>query len=123
MIHARPPVPILRSFDEAAARAFYVDFLGFKITFEHRFGPDAPLYMGVTLGACELHISEHYGDASPGAGIRIEVDDVAAYCAALNAKTYKFARPGLQDQDWGWREMTITDPAKNRLVFCSPLPA
>lgn len=31
------PVPILRMFDEAATREFYVEFLGFKIDFEHRF--------------------------------------------------------------------------------------
>lgn len=36
------PTPILRSFDEAATRAFYIDFLGFMVEFEHRFEPDAP---------------------------------------------------------------------------------
>ena len=121
MMNAKPSIPILRSFDEAAARAFYLDFLGFEIGFEHRFGPDAPLYMGVRLGECELHISEHYGDASPGGAVRIEIDDVAAYCAALNAKAYKFAKPGFQNQEWGWCEMTLTDPAKNRIIFCSAL--
>ena len=29
--------PILRIFDEAKAREFYVDFLGFKVDWEHRF--------------------------------------------------------------------------------------
>jgi catechol 2,3-dioxygenase-like lactoylglutathione lyase family enzyme len=31
--------PILRIFDEAKAREFYVDFLGFKVDWEHRFEP------------------------------------------------------------------------------------
>jgi hypothetical protein len=31
--------PILRIFDEAKAKGFYVDFLGFKIDWEHRFEP------------------------------------------------------------------------------------
>jgi hypothetical protein len=31
--------PILRSFDEAKGREFYVDFLGFKVDWEHRFEP------------------------------------------------------------------------------------
>ena len=122
MTDARPPIPIMRSFDETSTRAFYLDFLGFEIAFEHRFDPNAPLYMGVRLGACELHLSEHHGDASPGAAVRIEIADVDAYCTALNAKKYKFARPGLQDQEWGWREMSVKDPAGNRLVFCTPLP-
>lgn len=31
------PVPVLRMLDEAKAREFYVDFLGFAIDFEHGF--------------------------------------------------------------------------------------
>ncbi|MEB8389418.1 glyoxalase superfamily protein [Rhodobacteraceae bacterium KMM 6894] len=115
----RAPIPILRSFDEQAARAFYLDFLGFEITFEHRFDAAAPLYMGVTMGACELHISEHHGDATPGAALRIELPDVHAFCDTLNAKRYKNARPGVQHQEWGWDDMSIADPAGNRLIFCT----
>jgi catechol 2,3-dioxygenase-like lactoylglutathione lyase family enzyme len=115
----KAPIPILRSFDEQAARAFYLDFLGFSVTFEHRFDATAPLYMGVILGGCELHISEHHGDATPGAALRIELPDVKSYCAALNAKRYKHARPGVQHQEWGWDDMAITDPAGNRLIFCT----
>jgi hypothetical protein len=29
--------PILRSFDEAKAREFYIDYLGFSVDWEHRF--------------------------------------------------------------------------------------
>lgn len=117
-----PPIPILRSFDEAQARAFYLDFLGFEVVFEHRFEPDAPLYMGVRLGSCALHLSEHFGDASPGAALRIGVDDVHAYCAALNAKGYRNARPGVQRQPWGMDDMTIADPFGNKLIFCTDTP-
>ncbi len=114
-------VPILRSFDEAATRDFYIRYLGFDVTFEHRFDPNAPLYMGLRLGTCELHLSEHYGDATPGAGIRIEMQDVAAYHRTLTERGHPNARPGIQDQEWGWREVTVKDPSGNRLVFCSRL--
>jgi len=30
-------IPVLRMSEEAAAKAFYVNFLGFKIEWEHRF--------------------------------------------------------------------------------------
>jgi hypothetical protein len=50
--------PILRIFDEAKAREFYVDFLGFKIDWEHRFEPGTPLYMQVSKDECLLHLSE-----------------------------------------------------------------
>ena len=65
------PVPILRSFDAARTKAFYLGFLGFKPVFEHRFEPDMPLYMGVRRGDCVLHLSEHHGDGTPGAAVRI----------------------------------------------------
>ena len=40
--------PILRIFDEAKAREFYVDFLGFKVDWEHRFEPGhAAVYASV----------------------------------------------------------------------------
>ena len=113
-----PPIPILRSLDEAKAREFYIDFLGFEIEFEHRFDPNAPLYMGLRLGACHIHLSEHFGDAVPGASIRVEVDDLDGYCAALNAKKYRHARPGILEQSWGMREMPINDPVGNKIIFC-----
>ena len=109
--------PILRMFDEAKAREFYVNFLGFKIDWEHRFEPGLPLYMQVSRDGCVLHLSEHYGDASPGATIRIEVDDLEAYHAQLTARQYKYYRPGLQDQEWGTREMTVQDGFGNKLIF------
>jgi uncharacterized glyoxalase superfamily protein PhnB len=115
------PIPILRSFDETRAREFYLGFLGFEVVFEHRFDADAPLYLGLRMGDCVVHLSEHYGDASPGAALRIEVDDVDAYCHLLNAKGYRNARPGVTEQPWGSRDMAISDPFGNRLVFCTTL--
>ncbi len=39
------PIPILRIFDEAKAEEFYLDFLGFKLDWEHRFeGASAALH-------------------------------------------------------------------------------
>jgi catechol 2,3-dioxygenase-like lactoylglutathione lyase family enzyme len=112
------PTPILRSFDERRARRFYVDFLGFEVEFEHRFEPGAPLYMGLRNGACRLHLSEHYGDGTPGSGLRIPVDDVRAFAKTLREKNFENSRPGEpQLQEWGAWEITIPDPAGNRLTF------
>lgn len=46
------PIAILRIFDEQKARAFYVDFLGFRVDWEHRFEPALPLYLQVSRAAC-----------------------------------------------------------------------
>jgi catechol 2,3-dioxygenase-like lactoylglutathione lyase family enzyme len=66
-------VPILRIFDVAKAREFYPDYLGFRTDWEHRFEPDLPLYLQISKGGCVLHLSEHYGDASPGATVFLRV--------------------------------------------------
>ena len=114
------PTPILRSFDAARTRDFYLDFLGFELVFEHRFEPDLPLYMAVRRGACTLNLSEHYGDGSPGAAVRIPVDDVVAFAAGLAARRHGNCRPGVpRETGWGTLEITIADPAGNRLTFFS----
>jgi len=116
-----PPVPILRIFDEAKAREFYVDFLGFRIDWEHRFADDLPLYAQASLGDCVIHLSEHHGDSSPGAALRIRTDLLAALHERLSDARYRYARPGIEDTPWGTRELRVTDPFGNRLVFFEEL--
>ena len=111
--------PILRIFDEAKAREFYVNFLGFKIDWEHRFEPGLPLYMQVSRDGCVLHLSEHYGDASPGAAMRIDSTELDAFHAELAAKHYRYARPGIEQTPWGTKDMSVKDPFGNRLTFTS----
>jgi catechol 2,3-dioxygenase-like lactoylglutathione lyase family enzyme len=112
-------IPILRLFDEASTRAFYVDFLGFTVDWEHRFAADLPLYLQVSRGGCVLHLSGHHGDSTPGSTVRIGIDDIDALQAELVAKQYKHARPGINTQPWG-RDMPIKDPAGNTLIFAAP---
>ena len=110
-------IPTLRIFDIAKAREFYLEFLGFKIDFEHRFEPDLPLFMQVSMGDVVLYLSEHHGDCAPGAKIVIETTGLTAYHAGLLAKQYDYARPGLVEQPWGATSMTIADPFFNRIEF------
>lgn len=114
--------PVLRIFDEAKAREFYMDFLGFAVDFEHRFGDNFPLYMGVSKDGCRLHLSEHHGDACPGAATRIQVSDLTAYQAELSARDYRYAKPGCpQKQPWGELSLTVADPFGNKLTFFETL--
>ena len=59
-------IPILRIFDEAKSKEFYVDYLGFAIDWEHRFEPGLPLYMQVSRDGLVLHLAGHHGDCCPG---------------------------------------------------------
>jgi uncharacterized glyoxalase superfamily protein PhnB len=111
--------PILRIFDERKAREFYLDFLGFRLDWEHRFEPGLPLYMQVSRDGCVLHLSEHHGDATPGSALRIESSDVDELQRELLARQYAYTRPQVEATPWESRELTVRDPFGNRLVFTS----
>ena len=91
--------PILRSFDEDKVKEFYVDFLEFEIEFEHRFEKDLPLYIGFKKGKFELHLSEHYGDSTPGGSVRIEIENLESFQKKLLQKNYKYSRPSMACSD------------------------
>lgn len=112
--------PILRIFDQAKAREFYVDFLGFQIDWEHRFEPGLPLYLQVSRQGCVLQLSEHHGDCCPGAALRIETTELDAFHQELSRKNYGYARPRIVQTPWGSSDMSIADPFGNRLTFTGP---
>jgi catechol 2,3-dioxygenase-like lactoylglutathione lyase family enzyme len=117
-------VPILRIFDRARAREFYVDFLGCTVDWTHTTGDDGPTYTQVSRGELVLHLSEHHGDGSPGVGVWVAATGVRELHAELTAKDYPFLRPGLcsspgtdsPDMDDGV-SMTLLDPFGNRIVL------
>lgn len=110
-------VPILRIFDVAKAKEFYVDYLGFQVDWEHRFDDDSPLYLQVSLGPLVLHLSEHYGDACPGSAVRVEVKGVRELHRKVSEKRYRYYRPGIEETPWGSRCVSFLDPFGNRLHF------
>ena len=110
--------PVLRMMDVPKALEFYADFLGFAVVFEHRFGENFPLYLGLQQGDVTLHLTEHHGDATPGSHVRIAMTGVVEFIAALRAKDYRYAKPGVPEQmPWGSLECTLDDPFGNRLTF------
>jgi hypothetical protein len=113
----KPPIPIFRIFDVGKAMEFYRDFLGFHVDWEHRFGDDFPLYCQVSRGNLIIHLSEHAGDASPGAKAFVWMSGIRALHAELTAKRYTYMKPGLKQAPCGL-EMTVIDPFSNRIAFC-----
>ncbi|MBS0223608.1 MAG: VOC family protein [Proteobacteria bacterium] len=110
-------VPILRIFSVEKAKEFYLDFLGFTLDWEHRFGDNFPLYAQVSRSEIVLHLSEHYGDATPGSAVLIHMNGIDAFHHDLVAQDYRYAKPGIEDAPWGARTVTLTDPFGNRLTF------
>jgi uncharacterized glyoxalase superfamily protein PhnB len=109
--------PIFRIFDETKAKEFYIEYLEFKLDWEHRFEADLPLYMQISKGNCQIHLSEHFGDGSPGAHIRIETENLMDYHRRLLEKKYKYSRPGLETTPWNTIEMCINDPFGNKITL------
>jgi catechol 2,3-dioxygenase-like lactoylglutathione lyase family enzyme len=79
-------IPILRIFSVDKAREFYLGFLGFRVAFEHRFDAASPLYMGIERDGVTLHLSEHHGDACPGAAVLVPVEGLDALHREITAK-------------------------------------
>ncbi len=112
--------PIFRIYDYKRAVEFYIDWLGFKIESEHTFDENSPLYIIISLGDLQIHLSEHHGDCSPGARIHIEnFPGLKEYHKNLLAKNYKYNRPGIEKAFWNQKItcMEVIDPFGNRLTF------
>lgn len=110
-------VPIFRIFSLEKAREFYLGFLGFKVDWEHRFEPDAPVYMQISRDGLVLHLSEHFGDGTPGSVAYVYMNGVRELHRELSDKKYRHMRPGLQQQEWGMTELGVIDPFNNRITF------
>jgi catechol 2,3-dioxygenase-like lactoylglutathione lyase family enzyme len=110
-------IPILRIFDVAKAKEFYVGFLGFRIDWEHRFENGPPVYLQIARGDLVLHLSEHYGDGSPGAIVYVRTTGLVDFHREITAKGYPFLRPGVERTPWRSMLTEITHPFNNRLRF------
>lgn len=103
-------IPILHVADADIAGAWYRR-LGFTTTFEHRFEPGFPLYVGIRRDGAQIHLSEHAGDASPDTLVYLWVDDIDRIAAEFGATAHQ--------QPWG-RELELVDPDRNRIRVAQP---
>jgi uncharacterized glyoxalase superfamily protein PhnB len=110
-------IPIIRIFDEAKAREFYLDFLGMSLDWQHRFEPGFPLYMQVSRDNLLFHLSEHSGDGTPGSKIFINTNALELLHKEITATAYKYNKPEITTAPWGARVFEVTDPFSNRLMF------
>lgn len=112
-------IPVFRAFDGQKTIEFYVDWLGFKIEWEHH-PENSPFYMQLSMHGVRLDISAHHGECSPGGRISIvDFPDLKVYHKELLAKNYPYMKPGLERVEWSpdTLEMTVIDPFYNRIIF------
>lgn len=110
-------IPVLRIFDVAKAKEFYIDWLEFVVDWEHTFDSNAPVYMQISKGGAIFHLSEHYGDGTPGSHVFIWCTHLEAFQKNLLQKNYKYFRPGLETTFYNSISMDVLDPFGNKLSF------
>lgn len=117
MLKVQQTIPVLRIFDLTKAHEFYLDFLGFKIDWGHRFDANAPAYLQISRDDCVLHLTEHHGDCCPGATVFLRVTGLDQYHREIADKGYGYMRPTIELTPWKARQMEVVDPFGNRLRF------
>jgi len=110
-------IPIIRIFDEAKAKEFYLHFLGMKLDWEHRFEEGYPIYMQVSRDNLVFHLSEHSGDCTPGSKVFVNTTDFEKLHEEITSREYKYNHPRITTAPWGSRIFELTDPFSNKVLF------
>jgi uncharacterized glyoxalase superfamily protein PhnB len=114
--------PVLPCKDVATAIEFYVEKIGFALTFHIT---SQPQYAGIRRDNVELHLQWH----DPEEWEQVErpmlcflVEDVDALYDELKSRgLFNEKAPLLRDTPWGTREFAVFDPFSNGLTFYKDL--
>jgi uncharacterized glyoxalase superfamily protein PhnB len=107
----------LRIFDYKKAIEFYVDWLGFKINWEHTFDENTPVYLEIERDGLLIHLSEHHGDGTPGTNVFVWCNGVEEFHKEIINKKYKYNKPGLEKTFYGAMAVKVIDPFHNQIIF------
>lgn len=112
---AQRVIPALRMTNYERSKAFYVEKLGFKVDWEHRFGPNMPVFASVSRDGMQIYLSEHTGDCQVGGLVHFLIVDVHGMNDELAGKGVVACDP--LNNDLGFWNMTVKDPDGNQLRF------
>ena len=111
-------VPILPVDDLAEARRFYVDGLGFAVTFEASEDGRTGL-LGVKRGGIAITLDCPMDGHGRNACVSLEVDSADRYYDEWRARV-GVSRPP-KNEDWGRRTFGLEDPFGNSIFVMGPL--
>lgn len=111
-------IPILPADDLAVAKAFYVDKLGFRVTFEASDDGHAGL-LGLERGTMQLTLDSPMDGHGRNACVSLQVDDVDAYHREWSKKVTVLRAP--KDEEWGARTFDLHDPSGNTIFVMGPV--
>ena len=111
-------IPILPADDLAAAKAFYVSGLGFRVTFEASEDGHRGL-LGLERGTIQLTLDCPMAGHGRAACVSLQVDDTDAYYREWSAKVAVLREP--KDEAWGARTFDLLDPSGNTIFVMGPI--
>jgi uncharacterized glyoxalase superfamily protein PhnB len=112
-------VPVIPADDISVAKQFYVDKLGFQITFEAVDGKNG--IIGIKRGSIEITIDAPMSGHGRQACVSLRVHDADAYYREWRDKVEIKNPP--RDEYWGARTFSVHDPADNTIFVIGPLSA
>ncbi len=111
-------IPILPTNDLAAAKAFYVDGLGFHVTFEASQDGRTGL-LGLQRGTIELTLDCPMDGHGRNACVSLHVTDADGYYREWSAKVTPLRPP--KNEAWGARTFDLLDPSGSTLFVIGPV--
>ena len=109
-------IPTFRILDYKKAMNFYIDGLGFEIDWEHRFGPNEPIYMQISRNGLTLHLSENKRFET-GVFVFVDSTELTELYAELSNRKTKIDLSKPEKTNWQTMQMEIEDPFGNLLRF------
>jgi uncharacterized glyoxalase superfamily protein PhnB len=111
-------IPILPAEDLTAAKAFYVNGLGFRVTFEVSEDGRSGL-LGIERGTIQMTLDSPMKGHGRSACVALQVDDADAYYREWSAKVDVLRAP--KDEEWGARTFDLLDPFGNTIFVMGPV--
>lgn len=109
-------IPTFRILDYQEAIDFYIQGLGFRIDWEHRFGSNEPVYMQISRNGLTLHLSENKRFQT-GVIVFVESKNLNELYSDLNGSQNKIALTKPERTHWQTIQIEIEDPFGNVLRF------
>jgi catechol 2,3-dioxygenase-like lactoylglutathione lyase family enzyme len=100
-------IPILPTADLAAAKTFYVDGLGFQVTFEASSDGRSGL-LGLERGTIQLTLDSPMDGHGRNACVSLQVKDADSYYREWSARVAVLREP--KDEDWGGANLRFARP-------------
>ena len=114
-------VPVLPVGDLQRARDFYVEKLGFNVSWQWT-EDGANGLLGVERGGIRLTLDCPMSGHGRDACVSLEVESADAYYNEWLANGVPMKRPP-EDESWGARTFDVTDPFGNTIFVIGPLRA